>query len=429
MAQVCQGGGTPVAASRALPLRFPNLATLQPVHGRYRPALLAALVLLALLGVAPSAEAAKRKVPFGFFASVVPPEMSSDTLLVSDAALDQQMALMARSGVESVRITYDWGYDLEPSPGAYSFEALDRSVAAAARHGISSMVNVTATPKWISTRPNSPEFWRFPPTSTAPFAELMRQLVLRYGPAGSFWAANPTLPRVPVRQWQIWNEQSAPWHWQRRPWAPSYTELLKASYLAIKGVDRGAKVVAGSLVAASATYPPWDGMRDLYRAGAKRWFDQVAVHPFTNNRRSIRLTMAQLLEVVERVRAQMRRNRDGRTPILLTEVTWPASAGRVPRKAQFGLETTPSGQAARLNAAYSRLAAARRRLGVTQVYWYTWATGYDRKGSTTIMTFRYSGLTRWRGGAFTPLPILRTYARAAARYEGCRKSDNARRCR
>ena len=167
-------------------------------------------------------------MPFGFFAVVVPPEMSANTQQVPDAALDQQMALMARSGVESVRITYDWGYDLEPSPGVYTFEALDRSVAAAARHGIQALVNVTATPRWLSVRPNSPEFWRYPPRSTAPFAELMRQLVQRYGPQGSFWAANPTLPRVPVRQWQIWNEQTAPWHWRPRPWASGYTRLLKA---------------------------------------------------------------------------------------------------------------------------------------------------------------------------------------------------------
>jgi hypothetical protein len=78
---------------------------------------------------------------------------------------------------------------------------------------------------------------------------------------------------------------------------------------------------------------------------------------------------------------------------------------------------------------YSSLAGLRRRLGVTQVYWYTWASGYDRKGPPSVMTFRYSGLTRWRGSAFTALPILRTYARTAARYEGCRKGDNAQRCR
>jgi Beta-galactosidase len=413
----------PLTVSR-IPGTFP------PVHGRYRLVLLVCLTLLTTADLAGGAEAAKRRVPFGFFAAVLPPEMSVNTVQVSDAALEQQMALMARSGVESVRVTYDWGDDLEPSPGTYTLAALDRTVAAAARHRIQAIVNVTATPSWISVRPNDPEHWRYPPSSTAPFAELMRRLVQRYGPSGGFWAENPSLPRVPVRHWQVWNEQTAPWHWRERPWAPGYTRLLRAAYMGIKGVDRGAKVIAGSLVAASANYPPWDGMRDLYRAGAKRWFDQVAVHPFTNNKGSVRLTTDQLLEIVRRVRAQMRRYRDGRKQVLLTEMTWPASAGRVPRGAQFGLETTPSGQAARLRAAYSRLAAARRKMRIGQVYWYTWASGYDRVGALSVMTFRYSGLTRWRGGdAFASLPILRTFARTAARYQGCRKSANARRCR
>jgi hypothetical protein len=391
-----------------------------------RATLLFALALLIAATVATPADAAKRKVPFGFFGTVLPPEMARADQ-VSDAALDQQMALMARSGVESVRVTVGW-WELEATPGAYSFAVLDRVVAAAARHRLAVLANVTEPARWTSERPNDPDWFRFPPTDPARYGELMRQLVLRYGPAGSLWAQNPTLPREPIRQWQVWNEQTAPWHWRRRPWAPGYTRLLRAAYQAIHGADRGAKVVAGALVAANADYAPWDGMRDLYRAGAKRFFDVVAIHPFTNNKSSVRVTVDQTLEIVRRVRAQMKRRRDGRKPILLTEVTWPASAGKVPRQAQFGLETTPRGQAARLKAAYRRLVQVRRRMRVTQAYWYTWATPYDRAGALSTMTFRFSGLTRLSGGVFSPLPILRTYASVAAKYQGCRKSSDARRC-
>ena len=44
------------------------------------------------------------------------------------------------------------------------------------------------------------------------------------------------------------------------------------------------------------------------------------------------------------------------------------------------------------------------------------------------MSFRYAGLTRLRNGVFSPMPILRTYTRLARKYEGCRKSADARRC-
>jgi polysaccharide biosynthesis protein PslG len=394
---------------------------------RSRTGRLTILCLLALLAAATAAtpaDAAKRRVPFGFFGTVVPPEMTG----MSDATLDQQMALMAGSGVESVRLTLTWS-QLEPSRGQYTFGLLDRLVAAAARHRLAVLVTVTESTKWNSQRPSDPNWFRFPPTDPAAYAELMRQLVIRYGPAGSLWAQNPTLPRVPIRQWQIWNEQTAPWHWDSRRWAPGYTRLLKGAYRAIHGADRGAKVVAGSLVASRANYAPWDGMRDLYRAGAKRFFDLVAVHPFTNNKRSVRVTVNQTLEIVRRVRAQMKRRRDGRKEILLTELTWPASAGKVPKQAQFGLETSRRGQSARLKAAYRRLAQVRRSMRIAQAYWYTWASEYDRGGSVSTMTFRFSGLTRMQGGVFSPMPILRTYASVAAKYQGCRKSTDARRCR
>jgi hypothetical protein len=398
--------------------------------GRIEKSRLPLLLVLALLlasGLATPAEAAKRRVPFGFFGTVLPPEMARPAE-VSDAELERQMALMASSGVESVRLTVAW-WELEPTRGAYTFAVLDRLVAAAARRRLAVLVTVTEPAKWTSSRPDDPEWFRYPPRDSGAYGALMRQLVLRYGPAGSLWAQNPTLPRVPIRQWQVWNEQTAPWHWRHRPWAPGYTRLLKAAYRAIHGADRGAKVVAGSLVAANASYAPWDAMRDLYRAGAKGSFDLVAIHPFTNDKSSVRVTVDQTLEIVRRVRAQMARRRDGRKQILLTEVTWPASAGRVPKQAQFGLETTPRGQAARLRAAYGRLVQVRRRLHIAQAYWYTWATPYDRAGALSTMTFRFSGLTRLSGGVFSPLPILRTYAGVAARYQGCRKTSDARRCR
>ena len=45
------------------------------------------------------------------------------------------------------------------------------------------------------------------------------------------------------------------------------------------------------------------------------------------------------------------------------------------------------------------------------------------------MSFRYSGLNRLSGGVFSPMPILGSYTRLAAKYQGCRKSADARVCR
>jgi hypothetical protein len=391
------------------------------------PFLTVLFTLTALLAavIAAPAEAAERKVPFGFFGTVVP---TSTYLRTTDAAFDQQTAVMARSGVESVRFAPNWDV-IEPAPGMYNWGTIDQLVAAAARHRLAVLLNVTSSPPWASEQPGSPDAFRWGPKDPQTYAELMRQLVLRYGPRGSFWTQSPGLPRVPVRHWQIWNEQTAPWFWERQPWAPSYTQLLKAAYRAIHQADPGAKVVAGSLVAPRRDYAPWDAIRDLYRAGARGFFDEISIHPFTNNPKSVSITAQQVVEMVRRVRAPMRRQGDGRKPIILTEVTWPAALGKVPRNALFGLETTARGQALRLTASYRQLARESRKLHITQAYWYTWASEYDANEAPSAVSFRFSGLTRIAGGAFYPMPILKTYAKVAAEQEGCRKSSNARRCR
>ena len=238
---------------------------------------------------------------------------------------------------------------------------------------------------------------------------------------------NPGMPREPVRRWQVWNEQNAPWYWAPRQWATGYTKLLKSTYQAIKAVDTGATVVAGSLVATTRG-SQWVAMKALYKAGAKPWFDEIAIHPYTNNEKSVDGTIDQVMTILRLVRKETRKARDGRVPISLTEVSWPASVGKIPKKALLGLETNTKGQNLRLKVGYQRLVKMRRKLGLREVQWYTWATQYDRKGALSVMSFRYAGLMRLQDGVFSPLPLLRTYTSLAAKYEGCRKTTDARTC-
>jgi polysaccharide biosynthesis protein PslG len=391
-----------------------------------------ALAALLVAVFATPALAAKRQVPRGFFGTVLSSELRQAG--ISDTALNQQMGAMARSGVEIERVQFNWP-TVEPARGVYDWSEADRLVATAAIHHVRILANVWTTPKWISPRPNDPVYYKFPPTDNSAYAEVMRQFVQRYGPRGSFWAQNKTLPRVPIREWQIWNEPMAPWFWASQPWVRSFKPLLRAGYQAIHRADRGAKVVAGSLVAVGGGsvkpggYTQTDGIRDLYRGGAKRYFDVIAVHPFTNFANSVKNTVSQTLEIIRRVRVQMNRHGDRRKPIILTELTWPAAVGKVPRSSLLGLETTPKGQLARLKAVYRELVKERRKLGVTETYWYSWATPYDANSPQSDVTFRFTGLNRIRGKTIRPMPLLRAYSALAARYEGCRKGSNAQRCR
>jgi hypothetical protein len=387
-------------------------------------ALIAALALLAI--AATPAMAAKRKVPFGFFGTVF--NVEADQASSSAATRDAQMALMARSGVESLRVFFSWP-DLEPQQGVYNWSRIDQIVGAAARHRISILANVLATPRWASSRPNSEYPLRQPPRDPALYANFLKTLIERYGPKGSFWTANPSIPKVPVRQWQIWNEQMAPWFWDSKPWAKSYVKMLKVTYRTIHTADRGAKVVAGSFVGVG-DYTQWEGVRDLYKAGAKGYFDTIAVHPFTNDPKSARNSVSRMLEIVKRVRSVMKKRRDARRTIILTELTWPAAVPKVPKSRRLGLETTAKGQRARMKVAYRQLAKARRKMRITHTYWFAWATPYDNNTPQSDVSYRYTGLSRVDGpGVFKRMPILSTFTSQASKYQGCRKSADARRCR
>lgn len=384
-----------------------------------------AVVGLIAMGAGP-AQAAKRRVPFGFFGTVLDPAFAEPSS-TSDQALDSQMALMARSGVESLRVTFAW-QEVEPAANTYDFTVTDRLVSDAARHGLSVIANLIYTPAWASRQPLSLYYFRYAPTSDQLFANYATALVRRYGPGGTFWSQNPKLPRYPIRQWQIWNEQGFDVFWATLPWQRSYTALLRAGYVAIHRVDHGAKVVAGSLVATGA-YTQWAQMSDLYRAGAKGYFDEVAVHPFTDGGVPVSESIDRMATIVRYVRNVMRRHGDGGKPIILTELSWPGAVGKVAPKRLLGLETTPHGEILRMAAAYNYLATHLRQAGVTRAYWYDWASTFNRNDPQSDVGFRFAGLTRFADGRFIVQPVLRTYASLAARYEGCRKGNDARHCR
>jgi hypothetical protein len=319
---------------------------------------------------------------------------------------------MAASGVESVRTVFSWAA-AQPRAGAPpGFAPTDPIVALAAAHGVSLLPVVIYSPAWAAKYPERPVSQ---PSRPSDYAAYLTALVGRYGPRGSFWAEHPELPRAPIRHWQVWNEPHLSGYWyapgpaRREPWAPGYAALLRASAAAVHRADRGAKVVTAGL----ADFV-WRHLAALYRQRTRRAFDVLAMNLFTS-------TPANVLRGVRRVRAVTRRFHDGRTPIWLTETTWPASKGLLPElrrpRWQLAWETTPVGAAARLKGLYRLAARARRRLRLGRVFWYTWATYYGRPE-----LFDYAGLTSWNGQAFSATPALAGYAALARRHEGCAKT-------
>jgi polysaccharide biosynthesis protein PslG len=369
-----------------------------------RPFILLAAVL-ALLAAAPSAHAAKRKVPRGFFS------VMWDRAATEAPAVDQeaQWALMAQSGVEAVRTVFSWA-KAQPQPGVLDFSYTDQVVSQATRHRIELVPVVRTAPAWAKLNPFAPGS---PPRNVSDYAVFVQALIGRYGPHGSFWIDHPELPKRPLRTWQIWNEPHLQEWWNtegRSPnaWAPEYAALLKTAKKAIDAADPGATVV----LAALADYA-WKHMARLNRYGIGRYYDVAAINLFTARPASV-------MRGVRYVRRVMRRGGARRKPVWLTESTWPAGKGRVSRPAaswQRSWYTTDKGMAKRVRAVYSLAVRNRRKLRLGRVVWYTWSSAYNEGD-----LFDYSGLLRYTGGVFEQRPALAEYAKTARRYEGCRKT-------
>jgi hypothetical protein len=361
-------------------------------------------VLLALLLCAPFAApgSAARRVPAGFVGINWNPPSAS-----FPPPLDAQFARMASAGAETVRADFTWASAQPTAGAAFDFGASDSVVGTAAAHHLSVLPVVLDAPAWArdSSSPHGP------PRDPSQYAAYLDALVHRYGPNGSFWVEHPALPRLVIRSWQIWNEPDLSFWWPTTDsdWVPSYLALLKSAHAAIKNADRGAKVVLGAL-----TNYSWKDIDALYRAGGRPYFDVAALDPYTGAARGV-------LEIIRRVRVEMKRFGDGRKPLYVTELGLPASQGRLSQPA--GLTTSDAGMARFLSLSYKYLAGYQKRFRIQRAYWFTWVTRY----ASTWDTWDYAGLFAWDGaGGTSARPAYRTLVRVARRLDGCVKTTSGK---
>ena len=255
----------------------------------------------------------------------------------------------------TLRIPINWA-QIEPRRGELDFAALDAIVSAAADSGVRVLPFVYGTPGWLSANPARP------PLSAAgqsAWTGFLRALVLRYGPRGELWSSGS--PRVPIRQWQIWNEPNFLLFWRPRPSASGYAHLLRISARTIRAADAGAQVVAAGLAPVEGGMLPWTFLRKLYEVpGASRDFDLAAVHPYSS-------TVGGMAYQIRKARQVMARAGDGAKPLLVSELGV-ASDSPLPTAFNWGMR----GQASFLRRAYGMLLRDRARWHIAGVDWYAW---------------------------------------------------------
>jgi polysaccharide biosynthesis protein PslG len=369
-----------------------------------------ALVLAVLaipVGALSLAPASATAAPRGFYGVVYAP----GGLAMPYATVAKDFNLMKRAGIQSARIDFPW-FQIEPAAGVYRFDLIDPIVAQAAASRIQVLPVVNATPMWASPQPDR-DFTHWAPTDLNLFANYARALIRRYGPQGTFWAENPALRRQPIRTWQLWNEPSASYFWATPNYPQSYPALVRVAYDAIKQADPGAKVVLAGLAsfrkANGRVTTSWGDLAAFYRNGLRGHYDVLALHPFAAN-------LPRLLKTIRLSRRVLKRNREARKPIWITELSWSAPPlSRLPRRQRVGIEVSPRRQRSLLTQAYKRFRAD-RKLRVARAYWYEWSTAYTvRQCTATPASFEFAGLVRTPCGSTSvkPTALYRTYRRVA----------------
>jgi hypothetical protein len=340
--------------------------------------------------------------------------------------------LMAEGGVDSIRLMAHWG-SVEESPGERNWSTLDALVRETIERGIQPLLFLYGPPEWavrsdgrqcsgVRCTVIAPDSQR----TRKAYARFARAAVERYGPGGDFWEPpparagvldctiiplpvgcepdpNPTPPPPPpppdptdppplptdppcgctvpqpIRVWQIWNEQNSPKYYAPKVRIDGYAKLVRAAGKAIKKADPNAEVMLGGMwgpesLKRGKKKPPVttfiDYMKGLYAVpGIKRWFDSLAIHPYSAN-------VGGMIQQLREARRVAKSFGDRKVGLWITEIGW-ASGG--PSREPY--VKGDGGQARLLEKAYDELLANRRAFRLRGVFWYSWR---DKDGGDQI---------------------------------------------
>lgn len=264
----------------------------------------------------------------------------------------------AAHGVRLARADALWAGAEPVSPALhgrheYDWRRNDRIAGLFARAGIRWWVILDFCPVWAS---QDNRLMHSPPRSNAEFATYAHAFSQRYGRGGRFWRLHPELPRLPVSDYEVWNEPDSTAFWQPRPDARRYADMYLRTRNAIKAVDPGARVIVGGLTRNGVGF-----LSRLLQArpGLSGHIDGVGVHPYGP-------TPAAVFDRVREFRRALAGLGAGATPLYLTEYGWQDSRRAVRYYA------SPTLKADFITS--SVLGLERSQCGVAAILLYTWTT-------------------------------------------------------
>lgn len=249
-----------------------------PALHRWLPWLIRALVAWALVGVLVPAPP---RAPLGPDQTVetTQPRLCMHTRLIDEVdewKLQKSLALVREMGAGTIVEFFPWAY-IENSENSYDWSRVDRIVKHARNQRIHIIARLGLVPEWarkkgdtsaefttLNTLPEAayPDFARFVADFAARYAGLIDDLI-------------------------IWNEPNISFEWGYQRVDPAgYARLLQAVYTPAHIANPNVVILAAGL--APTLEPPGSaaGLNDilyldeLYKAGAKEYFDALAIHTY-----------------------------------------------------------------------------------------------------------------------------------------------------
>ena len=279
---------------------------------------------------------------------------------------------MATAKVGVMRIIINWAaVDQTAADGDNNWSSVDGLMLDAARNGIELQPFIFGTPSWVAqgldNRSCSGDACiTFAPKSKAALAawqKFVSEAVARYGPGGTFFAENPAVPVVPIKDWQAWNEMNSKTFFAPKPKPKLYSKLLKAFAKGVHSQDRTANVLLGGMAELAGSKQATSGsgfLADLYKIkGITKQFDGVSIHPYGASVKKIQAQTELFTDVIKKAR-------DKKVGLWVTEI------GAGSDKGGSSLNKGTKGQAKLLKSAYKYFIKKRKKYNIEAVDWFSW---------------------------------------------------------
>jgi len=287
----------------------------------------------------------------------------------------QDYANMNQGGVDLRRLPMPWDSfqgssgSCTPQGGACDWSGSDAAIGGAAAAGIETLPYFYNSARFVNSNPIKP-----PLKNLTAWAEWIRAAVQRYGPGGVYWEGGDYAaqfgagaPEMPVRKWQIWNEETSNQFFIPNPNVKKYVKLLRPASQAIRGVDRKADILLGGVF--GETGPKgmpltkfFDQLYDIKKV--EKLFDAVAIHPYSPKAKGV-------LKQVKAIRKAADKGGDKKADVWVTELGY-ASAGPKGGRSGEVVKKGEKGQAKALKAAFKLLRRNAGRLELDGIVWYAW---------------------------------------------------------